>query len=75
MRDMPVPQKLLPVGTDWTRDSFRTYTTRDHPSVVIEECLYQMEAYHGPRFAADYARRLADKFDQREVEYQNNKID
>lgn len=75
MTTLPVPKKLLPVGTDWTRDSFRTYTPRDHPSEVIEQCLYQMESYHGPLFVADFLRRLTDKFDQREVEYQNNKID
>lgn len=40
-----------------------TWTRRDHPAVVVEQCLLDMAEVHGKDFAASYARALAEKFD------------
>lgn len=63
----PVPTALLPVKSYWDDPRKATYSTAlDHPSVILEEVGYQMEAYWGPAFVANYFRTLADKFDRRQ---------
>jgi len=43
----------------------------DHPSVILVEVGYQMEAYWGPQFVADHFRTLAAQFDERQKIFEN----
>lgn len=71
-RKPPVPTALLPANAWWDDPRRATYSTAlDHPSVILVEVGYQMEAYWGPQFVADHFRTLAAQFDERQKIFEN----